>query len=200
MFARLVLLAVLLMQYADAEPGDLWKGLQPGACSVGFRFERSVDPTRNVDPTHVGTSLGLALWYPAQPTGAHASFVSQLDFRLLEFSRPLDASAKRDYVDEQASMMVAWRHVGLVPLTMDQARASFNATGHAVRNLAPAEGKSPVVAILGGPWYLSTTAEFLASHGYLVVACVRFQDQRSEIPASDFRWFVENSVRDAEWG
>ena len=42
-------------------------------------------------------------------------------------------------------------------------------------------------------------AEFLASHGYIVVACVRYLDARSEIPSSDFRWSVENSLRDAEW-
>jgi hypothetical protein len=146
-----------------------------------------------------GTPLGLALWYPAAPATANTNSITQLDYRLLEFSKPLDASKKQDYIDEQAAMMVAWRHVGIVALSMDQARASFGASGRAVRDAARAEGKFPVVVILGGPWYLSTTAEFLASHGYLVVACVRFQDVRSEIPPLDFRWFMENSVRDAEW-
>ena len=199
MLARLLLVSALLAPLAAAEPGDLWKGLQPGDYGVGFRFQRTIDPTRNIDSVHAGTPLGLALWYPAARPGANATFVTQLDYRLLEFSKPLDASVTRDFVDAQASMMVAWRHVGIVPLTMDQARATFNATGQAVRDLAPAQGKFPVVVILGGPWYLSTTAEFLASHGYLVVACVHFQDQRNEVTASDFRWFVENSLRDAEW-
>ena len=197
MLARLLFLAWLLAPCAVAEPGDLWKGLLPGPHGVGFQFQRSVDPSRNPDSMHVGTPLGLALWYPAAPSDAKT--MTQIDYRLLEFSKPLDASEKRDYIDQQAAMMVAWRHIGIVPLTMDQARASFGASGRAVRDAARAEGKFPVVVILGGPWYLSTTAEFLASYGYLVVACVRFRDVRSEIPSSDFRWFVENSVRDAEW-
>jgi len=199
MFARLLLLAWLLAPFAAAEPGGLWKDLPPGPYGVGFRFERSDDPTRNPDSSHAGTPLGLALWYPAALTESKAGFVTQLDYRLLEYSTPLDASAQQEYVDEQAAMMVAWRHIGIVPLTMDQARASLGATGHAVRDAARVEGKFPVAVILGGPWYLSTTAEFLASHGYLVVACVRFRDVRTEIPSSDFRWFIETTVRDAEW-
>jgi len=193
------LLACLLHPNAAAEPGGLWKGLDPGSYGVGFRFEPTIDPTRNVDSKRAGTLLGLALWYPATPGTASPGAVTQLDYRLLEYSAPLSDSAKRHYVDEQAAMMVAWRHVGIGPLTLDQARATFAATGYALRNAAPAPGKFPVVIILGGPWYLSTTAEFLASHGYLVVACVRFHDERTEIPSTDFRWSIENSLRDAEW-
>jgi len=199
MLARLLLLAWLFAPFAAAEPGGLWKDLPPGPYGVGFRFERSDDPTRNPDSSHAGTPLGLALWYPAALTESKAGFVTQLDYRLLEYSTPLDASAQQEYVDEQAAMMVAWRHIGIVPLTMEQARESFGASGHAIRDAAHAGGKFPVVVILGGQWYLSTTAEFLASHGYLVVACVRFQDVRSEIPSSDFRRFIESSERDAEW-
>jgi hypothetical protein len=194
-----MLLAWLLAPLAAAEPGDLWKGLSPGPYGIGFHFERTVDPTRNIDSSRIGTPLGLALWYPAAQNETNSNFLTQLDYRMLEFSAPLNASAKQEYVDGQAAMMVAWQHIGIVPLTMDQARATFRATGRSVRDAARAEGKFPVVVILGGPWYLSTTAEFLASHGYLVVACVRFLDARSEVPSSEFRWSVENSLRDAEW-
>jgi pimeloyl-ACP methyl ester carboxylesterase len=53
--------------------------------------------------------------------------------------------------------------------------------------------------VLGGPYYLSTTAEVLASHGRLVVAPFRFSDQSNELETGDFRWFMEDSVGDAEW-
>lgn len=199
MLPRLLPLVCLLAQFALAEPGDLWKELPSGSYSVGFRFERTIDPTRTSDSTHVGTPLGLALWYPASQSSVDTAAVSQLDYHLLEFSRALDSSARQAFIDEQAAAMVAWRHIGIVPLTLDQARATFSTTGHAIRNASHATGKFPVVIILGGPWYLSTTAEFLASNGYLVVAPVRFLDARSEILSSDFRLSIENSLRDAEW-
>jgi pimeloyl-ACP methyl ester carboxylesterase len=198
-FSLFVLWGWFFGSFAWAEPGDLWKGLEPGTYGVGFQFVRGVDPTRNNDSTRMGTPLGLALWYPAARPAANSDFITQLDYRLLEFSKPLDAQTKRDYIEEQARTMVAWRHGGIVSLKMEQARATLDTTGRAVRGQVRSEGKFPVVVILGGPWYLSTTAEFLASHGYLAVACVRFRDGRTEIPASDFRWSVENSVRDAEW-
>ena len=63
-----------------------------------------------------GSPLGLALWYPTASARRQPPVFTQLDYRLLEFSKPLDASAKRDNVDEEAGMMVAWRHIGIVPL------------------------------------------------------------------------------------
>jgi hypothetical protein len=56
-----------------------------------------------------------------------------------------------------------------------------------------------LVVLLGGPFYLSTTAEFLAGNGFVVVAPVRFEDVADEAPSIDFPSSVENAVRDAEW-
>jgi hypothetical protein len=53
--------------------------------------------------------------------------------------------------------------------------------------------------ILGGQYYLSTTAEVLASHGFMVAAPFRFRDYPNEIGTADFTAYLENSVRDAEW-
>ena len=40
----------------------------------------------------------------------------------------------------------------------------------------------------------------MASHGFLVVAPFRFSDQSNEVGTRDLTWYLENSVRDAEWG
>jgi hypothetical protein len=53
--------------------------------------------------------------------------------------------------------------------------------------------------VFGGPYYLSSTAEMLASHGFAVAAPFRFKTQPNEIGSDDFTWSVENSVRDGEW-
>jgi len=141
----------------------------------------------------------MAIWYPAKNSGVGAQFVTQFEYRLLGFSETLDGPAKDSFLDDEAKMMVAWRHVGIVPMTIEQARASLATTGRAVRGAAPAGGKFPVVLILGGPWYLSTTAEILAANGFLVVAPVRFSDESSEVPISNFSSYLGESVRDAEW-
>src|SRR5688500_13460399 len=69
----------------------------------------------------------------------------------------------------------------------------------AVRGARPAAGRFPVVVILGGQYYLATTAEILASHGFLVAAPFRFVDQANDIGTPQFTWYLENSVRDADW-
>jgi hypothetical protein len=197
MFCRALGIALLLS--GAAAGSDLWNGIAPGRFAAGFRFQRTVDPTRWRDSVTPGTPLGMAIWYPAQGTAAGERGISQLEYRLLGFSAELSDQAKADFRDSEAEMMVAWRHVGIVPLTLDQARAALEARGRATRGAAAAPGRFPVVVILGGPFYLATTAEILASHGYLVVAPVRFSDLPNDVPALNFTWFVENAVRDAEW-
>ena len=66
-------------------------------------------------------------------------------------------------------------------MTDAQARASLHTGGIAVRAAPARPGRYPVVVVLGGPYYLGTTAEFLASHGFLVVAPVRFSDRANEV-------------------
>lgn len=191
MLRRIVLLIFLLAVMAHAE--DLWKGVPAGPHAVGFRFEQRIDPARTIDSARRGTPLGLAVWYPAQKSAAPA--MTQLDYRLLAFSRPPD---RRAFLDGEAEAMVGWRHIGIVPITMEQARAAVNAAGRAVRNASPAAGRFPIVLVTSQA-YLSTTAEILASHGYLVVAPVRFADISNDVPNPNFIAYVETNIRDMEW-
>jgi hypothetical protein len=125
--------------------------------------------------------------------------MSQLDYRVLQFKTPLEERSKRRFEDGEIGSLVGWRHVGIVELTEAQARASLHASGRAVRNARVAEGRFPVVLVLGGPYYVATTAELLASHGFLVAAAFRFHDEPNEVGTDEFSWYLENSVRDAEW-
>lgn len=188
-------LAVALVACAHA--ADLWNGLPAAPHAAGFRLERTVDRLRHIDARTSGTPLGLAIWYPARP--ASGTPLTQMDYRLLARAQTPNAAEVAALLDEQARMMVAWRHVGIVPLTLDQARAALRAPGRAVRGATPVEGRFPLIVILGGPYYLSTTAEFLAANGNIVVAPVRFEDVANEVPALSYQASVENAVRDAEW-
>ena len=175
-------------------------GLTVGPHAVGFELQKAFDPTRRINRNDDGTKIGLALWYPAVP-GAAGTPLTTLDYRRLQFDRGLSAAERARWEADEASAAVAWRHVGIVPLTKAQASAVLSTGGVATRGAAPAAGKFPVVMVLGGQYYLSTTAEFLASHGFVVAAPFRFSDQSNEIAAGGFNWmtYVEDSVRDAEW-
>ncbi len=195
-----ITIAIAGVACAGGQLGNLWDRIVPGAHSVGFRLHRGVDFSRTINPVEKGTPLGLAIWYPATYPGSELDpAMSQLEYRLLEFSHAPEGAARQAFIDAQAAAMVGWRHVGIVPLTLDQARASLQARGRAHRDAARATGRFPVVLILGGPWYLSTTAEILASHGYLVVSPVRFLDEWNDVPTLRFPGSYERALRDAEW-
>jgi hypothetical protein len=174
------------------------RGLNVGPHRVGFRVEAGVDPTRHVNRADAGTRLGLAVWYPATPAPGAAPLTG-LDYRLLSFNEPLSAAERQRFANGEAETAMGWRHVGIVPMDRRQALSSLEAPGIAVGNAPPIAGRFPVVMVLGGQYYLSTTAELLASHGFVVAAAFRFSDVSNEVGTAGSTWYVENSVRDAEW-
>ena len=177
--------------------GTRLAGVRMGPHAVGFDVIHSADPTRIVNPTDGGTKVGIATWYPAHAATGQA--MTALQYRQLGYLVPPDPRQQRDIEDDEVESLRAWRHIGIVDLRREQARASLHTRGVAVRGAAATEGRFPVVVVLGGAHYLSSTAEALASHGFLVVAAFRYADQSNEIGASGFAWYLENSVRDAEW-
>ena len=166
---------------------------------MGFELRTGLDASRPINQVDGGTKIGLALWYPARSSGAAGTAMTNLDYRLLEFVTEPSEAQRAAYLDNEVAALVSWRHVGVVAMTRAQARESLETHGLAVRGAPVADGRFPVVVVLGGQHYLSTTAEILASHGFLVVAPFRFSDQSNEIGTSGFTWYLENSVRDAEW-
>jgi len=186
------------MQAGPAVTGTRLAGLRTGRFAVGFEVRSGVDATRRINASDDGTAIGLATWYPAQP-GTAGDAVTALEYRLLDSRQSMSDRKRRAREDDEVNAMLSWRHVGIVEMTDAQARASLASRGVALRNAPAAEGRFPVVVIAGGPSYLSTTAEVLASHGFLVVAPFRYVDQSNEIGALDFTWYVENSARDVAW-
>src|SRR5215471_16619630 len=112
----LMMLACLAGPMAAA---DLWTGIAAGPYSTGFRFRQGTDVTRSITAGSRGKRLGLAIWYPARP-GASGPPVTQIEYRLLAFANRPGESAARAFLDDEATMMVEWRHASIVPLTLDQ--------------------------------------------------------------------------------
>ena len=186
-------------QTPAAGNGTRWMGVRGGPHAVGFEVRKGLDRTRRVNRSDAGTRIGMAIWYPAREGSDTRLAMTALEYRLLELANPPGERERALYEDNEANSLVAWRHIGIVDLTADQARASLRTRGMAVPGARPRPGRHPVVMVLGGQYYLSTTAEILASHGFLVVSAFRFSDQSNEIGTSQFSWYLENSVRDAEW-
>ena len=174
-----------------APPPDLsgtrLAGVQTGPHAVGFDV--------------VAESTGrmrLALWYPARAAAPGSAAVTQLEYRQLEFENATPGDA-RAFVDQQVDVLVNARHVGIVPLTREQARDSLSTRGIAIRKAPALARRFPVVLVFGGQYYLSTTAEMLASHGFLVAAPFRASGPPLESPGDDFTVYVENDLRAADW-
>lgn len=189
---------------ASGEPapnttGTRLAGIRPGPHAVGFEVRNGVDRSRRINRSDEGTRIGLAVWYPARAGATGQPAMSSMDYRLLASRKPMTAPEAKAYEEQETNVLVSWRHAGIVALSAEQASASLRTRGIAVSHAPALRGRFPVVMLMGGQYYLSTTAEILASHGCLVVAPFRFADQSNEIGTGDFSWYLENSVRDAEW-
>jgi hypothetical protein len=174
------------------------EGLRLGCHAAGFELIRGLDRRRRINRDE-GIRIGIAVWYPAKPPANDATALAGMDYRLLERSTPPTEKERQTLEAEEVDTLVGWRHAGIVALTPAQAKASIETRGIAVPGAIAEQGRFPVAVVLGGPYYLSTTAEVLASHGVLVIAPFRFDDQSNELEGGDFRQYVANSLGDAEW-
>jgi hypothetical protein len=179
--------------------GTRASGVRLGPHDVGFDVIRDVDRTRRINARDDGMRVGIALWYPAERLPRPRSAMRSIDYRLLTFDVPLTPPQREALEEEEIEVLRSWLHAGIVPMTREQARLSLHAPGLAVNGAAAKPGRWPVVAVLGGPYYLSTTAEVLASHGFLVIAPFRCSDQPDDVSPPGFTGYLESSVRDAEW-
>jgi pimeloyl-ACP methyl ester carboxylesterase len=190
--------AALRQSTVPSTSGTRLSGLVTGGHGVGFTTRRASRPDHATSQTP-DTSRSLAVWYPAARAPLTGTRISSLEYRLEQFAHALTAADRAQYARQEAEVMVQSRHVGIVALTTSQAHAALLTTGIAVRNAPYATGRFPVVLLFGGPYYLATTAEYLASHGFVVAAPYRLQDFGQ--PPPDMKWTVQmdRSVNDGTW-
>jgi len=172
-------------------------GVEVGPHGVGFEVRRP-DSSARSGPGADGPRVGLAVWYPADVDPGRAG-IDALDYRLLDRLDPPADALRRSFAESEAATLMASPHVGIVPMTKEQALASLSAAGMAVRHVPWSQGRFPAVVILGGPYYLSTTAEVLASHGIVAVAPFRFHDPQPHDADRPFSAYIEDALADADW-
>jgi len=167
---------------------------KPGAYAVGFRTVQQSDPSRSYKgkPRPIQT----AIWYPAQKGGQPMRYDDYL--QLLgwddDFTRP---PAERDKV------LAEWLKFVNEDKPAAEVAAERKAVLWAVRDAKALPGKFPVViyspSISSNVFENAEMMEFLASHGYLVIASPALGvDERwqkddlahAELQAADIRFLV----------
>lgn len=163
---------------STAQASSGFAGLQPGSYGVGFRVVQQYDYTRSykdkTDPVTGKAYLGerarpvqTLVWYPAPKGGTPLRYADYLRTKVT------------DEVFEQtetqlAALVAAQRQWVTARVGATQATAVLDQRMWAVPNAPTAAGKFPVVIYAAGGGGAANEAadlcEYLASHGYVVLA------------------------------
>ncbi len=139
---------------------QIWAGLAPGAYDVGFKSWLLTDAPHPIQ---------MSVWYPAEPGGAPLRYI---DYVLLSLSEKSSAPLTQQQIDDGIAEFRKYLTLGGVPQA--HADALANAPMYAHRDAAQlASKKFPLVYIAQGNQQAASAqavlAEYLASHGYVVV-------------------------------
>ncbi len=183
----------------------------PGSHGVGVRFIKQVDRTRSYTPERGmlasvfsrkeqgGRPMQTVIWYPAEKGGRGIRYGDYLE--LVGWETDFDGSPK-----EQARTVDGWLRMVTDGKRDKQVASERRRVMWAVRDAAPKAGKYPVV--IYAPSINNTTfenadiAEFLASHGYIVIATptigetsrwIKKDLKHAELQAADIRFLIDHA-------
>jgi dienelactone hydrolase len=169
---------------------SLWGDLQPGPHAVGVRqsdhydYSRIHRTARTLDGKprtgERARPIRVTIWYPAEATsGAPMTFA--------DYAR-----------GEEAGIAGLTRFIA--PMNDEQRAKMFALQGRGVRDAKPAAGKYPVILYsLGSPSPVYATAEYLASHGYVVVQAPRLGATRGVPDDTGDAVDLDNKLRDVDF-
>lgn len=172
--------------------------LKPGPHAVGFRVIERYDTSRpylypiDLDgkprKTNVDRPMQIGVWYPAvaesRPTMTLGDYVA-LMAREQNFAATGDGTAPYFNFD---------RVRGATP---EQRKRLLALQTHALRDAKPASGKFPLILwSLGSPALYHASAEYLASHGYVVAIMPRLPATRSIADTAQTREDYDAKSRD----
>lgn len=210
--AVLVLFAAVAASAPSADRPPLPPGLEPGPFAVGFVVQQHVDQSRTYGtrPDRAGRTnardgarpIQLSIWYPAATEGRF-HFLTYGDY-----VETLDAEIGVDDSDgfRRRRFLVGIRIGAFGPEggdAGDDARLKrvLKRSAFAIKDARPRPGRFPVLvyvpSVASQSFENSPLCEFLASHGYVVVAFPSngYDSRDTPTKASD----VEALIRDAEF-
>lgn len=205
---RTILLITMLCTCAVAHGESLFKFSNvPGAHGVGIRYVKQYDPSRSFTPRrgirvfsreeNRGRPMQTAIWYPAEKGGPGIQYDEYL--HLAGWETNMEASPA-----EQAKTVNAWLEMVTEGKRPAQVEAERRKVMWAVRNAQPKAGKFPVViyapSVNNTAFENADMAEFLASHGYIVIAApsvgttsrwIKRDLMHAELQAGDIRFLID---------
>jgi dienelactone hydrolase len=168
---------------------SLWGDLRPGPHAVGIRQTTHVDHSRTFRTARTldgkprtgerARQIPITIWYPAEAAaGAPMTFA--------------------DYAKGEEEGIVALTR-NFAQLSPEQRAEMFALQGRGVRDAKPKAGRYPVILYsLGSPSPVFATAEYLASHGYIVLQAPRIGAAAGFHPDAGDARDLDNKLRDMD--
>jgi pimeloyl-ACP methyl ester carboxylesterase len=172
----------------------------PGEHGVGVRFLRQYDETRIFNPDGApgerARPIQTAVWYPAEKGGTPIKYGNYMDLRGWEADFTRSSQAQADVVADWFKFADA---IPAAQMAWERRRPMW-----AVPDAAPRQGRYPVViyapGMNGDVFENADMAEYLASHGYIVIAspslgkhtrAIEFDLEHAELQAADISFLVD---------
>lgn len=208
----MIRLAALLLSFCFVGQSQAQQALpfynEPGAYAVGLRVVGQYDTSRSYEPAPAdtprpaagrGRPIQTAIWYPAKKDKGAKRMRYDDYLKLLGWDDDFDRPPA-----EQAKFVADWLKEVTGNRSPAQIAAERNDVLWAVRDAAPVSGKYPVViyspSLSSNVFENAEMMEFLASHGYIVIASPalgvkrRWQKadlEHAEAQAADIRFLVD---------
>ena len=176
----------------------------PGPYAVGYRLLNHRDASRRVRPARdfegtpdegeAGRPVQVSIWYPAAAGGRPMSIAEYI-----AISGAAETLLEVRSVDDAAAAEFIRRSGGFIGLRLSGQVADSIARrpSRAVRDAVPADGRFPlIVGGMAGAFTAYGLAEYLASHGYVVVSAATVgtgSQQVNQVPIA-----TETHTRDIE--
>lgn len=201
---------------AGAQEHPILGELEMGPHPVGFTVEYSRDPSRVERPEvrpdgrpetrPIARLMQVALWYPARDAASGTAmtlgdYVDLIESGLLQDDRREEGVLTHE---QRRDLIGHWATFGIMEgVAMADWEGLLTVRMRASREASPAEGPFPLILMMqganGSVSDLMDTAEYLASHGYVVVTA----PSRGPDPAITRVWgdprLTESIIRDAEY-
>jgi dienelactone hydrolase len=205
---RTLLFALLLAFAGAVNAGSLFTfSNQPGAHGVGVRYVKQYDHSRKfrqrdswigkLTRPDSARPIQTVIWYPAEKGGKNIRYDDYL--ALLGWETDFRRTPR-----EEAGQVDAWLKMVTEGKRAAQVESERRKPMWAVREAAPVKGKYPVViyapSINNTAFENADLAEFLASHGYIVIASptigaagryIKWDLAHAEMQAADIRFLID---------
>jgi dienelactone hydrolase len=209
---RPAVVALLLQVASSANAQSFldWNGLKAGPHGVGFRAVAATDATRTWKtptdyrgrprPDFGNRPIQVSIWYPAEASSVARSMTYGDYVELLAWeigaAKPGAGAGKtaREQFQRMSGLPVTAESIG-------EFEKLWGAKVRAIRDAKPAPGKFPVLISAPGQGYPafdnSVMAEFLASHGFVVIASPSMGPDGRDMPDSPLA--IDAETRDLEF-